>query len=111
MPLVFIGLGIVFILTGLKGDAGSLWDLVRGDFSGPNNYVYWMISILALGSLGYVESLQKLSRLFIVLVIIVLLLNRNKATGEAAGVTFANAFQGFIATATGQQKSSGSTQP
>ena len=77
MPLLFIGLGIVFLLTGLKGDAGQLWELLKGDFSGPNNYVYWMLSILALGALGYVESLQKLSRLFIVLVVIVLLLDNN----------------------------------
>jgi hypothetical protein len=77
MPLLFIGLGIVFILTGLKGDAGSLWELVKGDFTGQNNYVYWMLSILALGALGYVESLQKLSRLFIILIVIVLLLDNN----------------------------------
>ena len=77
MPLLFIGLGIVFILTGLKGDASQLWELVKGDFSGPNNYVYWMLSILALGAMGYVESLQKLSRLFIVLIVIVLLLDNN----------------------------------
>ena len=75
MPLLFIVLGIVFILTGIKGDATALWELVQGDFSGPNNFVYWAMAVGVLGALGYVESLQKLSRLFIILVIIVLLLD------------------------------------
>ena len=75
MPLFFIGSGLVLILTGIKGDPGKLWDLVTGDFVGPNNFVYWLLSILILGSLGYVESLKSVSRLFIALVVIVLLLD------------------------------------
>ncbi len=77
MPLLFIGAGIVFILTGLKGDPGQLWNLLKGDFSGKNNYIYWMLSILTLGSLGYIEQLRSLSRLFIILIVIVLLLDNN----------------------------------
>lgn len=75
MPLFFIGSGLVLILTGIKGDPSKLWTLVTGEFSGPNNFVYWLLSILILGSLGYVESLKSVSRLFIALVVIVLLLD------------------------------------
>jgi hypothetical protein len=75
MPLLLIGTGIVFILTGVKGDAGKLWALVQGDFTGPNNFVYWLFSILVLGSLGYIPALKNLSRLFVALVLIVLLLD------------------------------------
>lgn len=75
MPLLFIGSGLILILTGVKGDPGKLWELIAGDFAGQNNYIYWMLSILALGSLGYIAQLKSLSRLFVVLVVIVLLLD------------------------------------
>lgn len=75
MPLLFIGSGLVLVLTGIKGDGTKLWTLVRGDFTGPNNFVYWMLSMLTLGSLGYIPALKNLSRLFMVLIVIVLLLD------------------------------------
>lgn len=75
MPFVFLATGIVFVLTGLKGDAGKLYDLVKGDFVGPNNYIYWLLSILVLGSLGYIPQLRNLSKVFVALVIVVLLLD------------------------------------
>lgn len=75
MPLLFIGSGLVLILTGLKGKPDELWKLLQGDFTGANNFVYWLVSLLALGSLGYIPQLKNLSRLFIALVVIVLLLD------------------------------------
>lgn len=75
MPLLFIGTGLILILTGVKGDPSKLWELVQGDFVGPNNFVYWLISLLVIGGLGYVPQLKNLSRLFIVLIVIVLLLD------------------------------------
>jgi len=75
MPLLFLGIGTVLILTGLKGDPAKLWSLIQGDFTGTNNFIYWLIAILVLGSLGYVESLKGLSRLFVILLMIVLLLD------------------------------------
>lgn len=75
MPLLFIGSGLVFVLTGIKGDASKLFSLLQGDFTGPNNFVYWFFSILILGSLGYIKHLENFSRLFIVLVVVVLLLD------------------------------------
>lgn len=65
----------MFLLTGLQGDAGTLYALLRDDFTGQNNYIYWLLSILVLGSLGYIKSLEHLSRVFVALVLIVLLLD------------------------------------
>lgn len=75
MPLLFIGSGLILIITALKGDPATLWVLVQGDFTGQKNYVYWMGSILVLGSLGYIQQLRELSRLFLVLILLVLLLD------------------------------------
>lgn len=75
MPIFLIGSGLILIITGVKGDPSELWSLVKGDFTGQNNFVYWLVSILVLGFLGYIKQLQSLSRLFIVLILVVLLLD------------------------------------
>lgn len=75
MPILFIGSGLVLVITGLNGDAGQLWNLVSQDFQGPQSFVYWFLSIVFLGLLGYVKGLEKFSHLFLILVIIVLFLD------------------------------------
>lgn len=75
MQFLFIGSGLVLVITGIKGNPAQLFSLLKGDFTGQNNYVYWMVSILVLGALGYVETLRNLSRLFVGLVVIVLLVH------------------------------------
>lgn len=75
MPILFISSGLVLLLTALKGDPAKLYELIQGDFSGQNNFTYWVVAILVLGGLGYVQQLRSLSRLFIALVLVVLLLD------------------------------------
>lgn len=78
MPLAFITIGIILILTGIKGDAVKLGKLVVADFKGQNGnkgYAYWMIAILVLGAVGYIKGFQPVSRAFMILVVVVLLLH------------------------------------
>lgn len=75
MPFLFIGSGLLLLFTGLNGNAAGLYKLLAGDFTGPNNYVYWMIAIIVLGGIGYIPAFKNLSRTFIVLVLLVLLLD------------------------------------
>lgn len=75
MALLFLGSGLALIFVGLRGDPAALLALVESDFSGPNNFVYWLAAMAILGALGYIESLKGLSRLFMVLVLIVLFLD------------------------------------
>lgn len=95
MPLLFIGTGTIFVLTGLKGNPAALWSLVQGDFQGQNNFIYWMLSIFSLGALGYIDSLKSLSRLFVVLVFIVLLLDNKGFFAQLQ--SFINSSQGKTA--------------
>jgi hypothetical protein len=78
MPFVFLVVGAVFITAGVRGQSANLLTLLKGDFTGSNNFIYWFISIVVVGAVGYVKDLQALSRAFLVLVIIVLLLNEDK---------------------------------
>jgi hypothetical protein len=103
LPLLFIGSGLVLVLTGVKGDPEKLWELLKGDFAGPNNFVYWFLSIAVLGSLGYIKGLENLSRMFMVLVLVALLLRPNPNTGHAAGVDIIQTLQSFINSTQGAQ--------
>jgi hypothetical protein len=80
MPFVFAIFGAVLIVAGVRGTVtGSnpnLISLVKSDLTGKPNYTEWMIAILAVGSIGYIdESLEELSRSFMILVVIGLLLH------------------------------------
>jgi hypothetical protein len=75
MPILLIGSGLVLILTGINGDVGQLYTLVAADFQGKNSFIYWMLAILVLGALGYIKGLENLSKMFMILVLIVLFLD------------------------------------
>lgn len=74
MPLLLIGTGLILLIAGVRGNPSALWTQVASDFSGPNNFLYWLVSIVALGALGYIKGLENLSRLFIVLLLAVIFL-------------------------------------
>lgn len=76
MPFVLIFMGAVLVAAAVRGTQGQLFTLIRGDFSGPNNFIYWVVSILMVGALGYVPKLKPISDGFLVLIIVVLFLRR-----------------------------------
>lgn len=79
MPFAFILVGVVLVISGVKKTSGDLLSLLNGDFRGKGNFIYWMLSILVIGALGYIQSLRPFSRAFLILVIIVLILSNDKA--------------------------------
>jgi hypothetical protein len=92
MPFALLIIGTALVIAGVrntvydyKGKDGEmhpgLFTLAKNDFTGNNNYIYWMLSILVIGSLGYIDSIKPLSRAFLVLVIIVLFLKNGKDGG------------------------------
>jgi hypothetical protein len=75
MPFALLIAGIVLTVSGVRGTTGELTQLVKGDFQGDKNFAYWMVSILAIGAIGYIEDFRPLSRMFLVLVVVVLFLS------------------------------------
>ena len=102
MPFAFGIVGIVFIVAGVRGTSAALMKLLQDDLAGQNNFVYWMISILVIGGLGYIQDLRALSRAFLVLVVLVLVLHEGSKAG--GGGLFAE-FQSAIAEITGSSSS------
>ena len=88
MPFALILVGLLLVVaavrntvtdnstTGTKG----LTTLIKGDFTGQNNFIYWMVSILIIGALGYIDSLKSLSRVFMALIVVALFLKGNQGT-------------------------------
>lgn len=74
MPFLLAILAVVFLVTALRGTTTTLFGLIKADFSGSGNYIYWVISLLVIGSIGYVKKLQPVSDMFLALVLIVMML-------------------------------------
>lgn len=104
MPFAFIIVGIVLTITGVRGTSQQLLKLVKGDLTGTNSYLYWIVAILVIGSVGYVPTLKPLSRAFLILVLVVLVLREGKTSASGGGF-----FQEFTAALKTISQGQGST--
>lgn len=91
MPFLFLIAGILFTVSAARNTQSQLLTLLKGDFTGKGNFIYWMVSILIVGSLGYIPRLKPVSVAFLALIIIVLFLKNggvfSKATSALGGTT------------------------
>lgn len=90
MPFALLIVGAVLLASAVKNTQGELFDLVSKDFTGENNFFFWMVSILAIGAVGYIPKLKGLSTAFVTLVVIVLVLT--KGNPKLAGGGFFEQF-------------------
>lgn len=89
MPFALLIAGIILTVASVRNTQGALASLLKGDFTGQNSFVWWAVSVLIIGSVGYVEQLKQLSHYFLALILIVLVLAKYKG-GQ-------NVFEEFIA--------------
>jgi len=75
MGFVLVTAGLLMIVTGAKGTYAQFGQQVASDFTGPGNFTYWIVSLGAVGALGYIESMRVFSRLFMALILIAMLLS------------------------------------
>lgn len=78
MALVLIIIGTVMVIAAARdtvsGNSNDLVPLLESDFTGKDNYLYWIIAMMILGGVGYIPSMKNLSNAFLVLVLVVLFL-------------------------------------
>jgi hypothetical protein len=79
MPFVLIISGVVLLIAAIRDKQQQLFFLLGNDFTGTDNFIYWFLSILIIGAIGYIPKLKPVSDGFLVLVILVLFLR--KGTG------------------------------
>lgn len=78
MPFMLAILGVTLIVTALRGTTGTLFSLVKSDFTGSGNYIWWVVSLLVIGSVGYIKRLQPVVNMFILLILVVLFIGAGK---------------------------------
>ena len=85
MAFALLIAGTVLLISAVRNTQGTLFTLLQGDFSGPNNFVYWFVAILLIGALGYIPALKPISTAFLGLVVLVLILTRGNPQGIGGG--------------------------
>lgn len=74
MPFALALVGILLLVSALRGTSGALFATLKSDFTGSGNYLYWVVAIMIVGSIGYVKKLAPISDAFLALLLIVLMI-------------------------------------
>lgn len=77
MPLALLIIGILVVISGIKNNAPSLGAALVTDFKGSGSFFYWVVGVVAVGSLGYNPKLKTVSHLFLLLIAIVFVVSNN----------------------------------
>jgi hypothetical protein len=85
MPFALFIVGLFLLITGVKNTQGSLYKLLIADFTGSNNFIYWIVTILIVGAVGYIPALKGISRAFLLLILVVLFLTKGNPSGIGGG--------------------------
>lgn len=86
MAFALLTIGLVLLVSAVRNTQGDFFTLVKGDFTGPNNFVYWIAAIGVIGAVGYIPKLKPLSTAFLVLVVLVLVITRGNPNGVGGGL-------------------------
>lgn len=82
MPIALLLIGTIFLVAAVRGKQGELFSTLKDDFTGPNNFIYWALSLWVIMAVGYIKPLKPLSNAFLVLVVIVLFLKHDTFFGS-----------------------------
>lgn len=82
MPFALVIIGLIMIVTGARNTHTAFARQVQSDFTGPGNFITWVVALGASGSLGYIKSLEQFSRYLMALIIIGLVLSNRGVFAE-----------------------------
>ena len=88
MPFVLLIIGTVLLISAARNTQAGLFTLLQGDFTGTNNFIYWMTAILIIGAIGYIPKLKPISVAFMTLIIIVLVVKKGNSENVPGGGLF-----------------------
>lgn len=79
MPFALLFVGILLVVSGVRGKQDDLFALLKSDFTGDgtfsHSFVAWLVAIGVIGGLGYFKPIRPIANAFLALVIIVLFLS------------------------------------
>jgi hypothetical protein len=98
MAFALLIIGAVLLISAVRNTVdgpSGLFALVRNDFTGQANFIYWIAAILIIGAIGYIPKLKSLSVAMLGLVVLVLFLKKGDPTTGVGGGFFAQFVKGI----------------
>jgi hypothetical protein len=89
MAFVLLFVGIALVISAIQGTLSQLGSLLKGDLTGKGNFLFWLVCILVVGSVGYVQRFRVLSDTFMALLIIVIVIANQNGNGFFSKLTSA----------------------
>lgn len=78
MPIALLIIGAVFIVAAIRGTHKELFEVIKDDFSGSNNFLTWGLGIFFIGAIGYSKTFKPISNAFLVLLFVVIFLTSGR---------------------------------
>jgi len=85
MPFALLIIGLFLLVAGVRDTQDCLFALVKGDFQGNDNFIFWFLAILIIGAIGYIPNLKPFSTAFLILLLVVLFLKKGTSAGVGGG--------------------------
>ena len=109
MSFALIIIGLFLLISAIKNTQGSLFTLIHGDFTGSNNFIFWLVAILIVGAVGYIERIKPVSNAFLVLIVLALFLKKGAPLFTTFTSSIASTQQASASTGSNTQSVSSST--
>lgn len=71
---------LIILVAAYKGTQEDLFAVLKDDFTGSGNFVYWVLAIVLIVAAGNIKALKRFSDGFLVLVILGIVLSQYKRT-------------------------------
>lgn len=75
IPIILIIIGVVLIVSGVRGKSGDVGKILADDFSGGSSFTYWIIAVILVGIVASFSQSRKLGTAFFSLMLVVLFLS------------------------------------
>lgn len=70
----FIAIGLLLLVAAWKNKQAELWALLKDDFTGEGNFIYWVLAIIILVALGSYRPIRPVTNAFLGLVILIIII-------------------------------------
>ena len=78
MPFAILIAGIFFITAAIRGNQDALFALLKDDFSGSNNFIYWVMAFVFIVAIGAWKTIRPVSDAFLGLALLVLIISSRR---------------------------------
>lgn len=75
MPFVLLIIGVTLLVSGVQGTQDKLFTLIQNDFTQKPSFLPWIVALLVIGMIGYVDALKSVARAFLALVLLGILIS------------------------------------